>query len=88
MFIGSSAAYGLPSRLWKRVIESEENLGDVHPLTLISHSLNKVILLSGQPMNTCSYITRFNILMSFVIANDKKKVESMIKENGEAFNEI
>ena len=57
-------------------------------MTLISHSLNKVILLSGQPMNTCSYITRFNILMSFVIVNDKKKVESMIKENAEAFNEI
>ena len=36
-------------------------------------------------MNSCSYIRRFNVLMSFV--GDKKRVESMLKDNATAFSD-
>ena len=48
-------------------------------------SLDQAILPLGLSMNTYSYISRFNISMSFV--NDKRKVESMIKKNANNFNE-
>ena len=34
-------------------------------------------------MNLCSYIKRFNILMSFVA--DKKRAESILKDNATEF---
>ena len=36
-------------------------------------------------MNSCSYIRRFHVLMSFV--GDKKRVESMLKDNATAFSD-
>ena len=36
-------------------------------------------------MNSCSYIRRFNVLMSFV--GNKKRVESMFKDNATAFSD-
>ena len=36
-------------------------------------------------MNLCSYIRRFNVLMFFV--GDKKRVESMLKDNAKAFSD-
>ena len=45
--------------------------------------MSQVILLVRQVVNTCAYIRRFNILMSFLSV--KKKVEIMLKENAEAF---
>ena len=44
-----------------------------------------VILLFGQAMNSRSYIRRFNILRSFV--GDKKRVESMLKDNSKALSD-
>ena len=44
--------------------------------------MDQVVLLLGQAVNTCVYIRRFNILMSFI--SDKEKVKIMLKENAEA----
>ena len=44
-----------------------------------------VILLFGQAMNSRSYIRRFNIPTSFV--GDKKRVESMLKDNSTALSD-
>ena len=47
--------------------------------------MDQVVLLLGQAVNTCAYIRRFNILMSFI--GDKEKVQIMLKENAEAFRD-
>ena len=52
-------------------------------LITISYLTNQVILLLRQMINTCAYIRRLNILMSFMCV--KKKVEIMPKENPERF---
>ena len=36
-------------------------------------------------LNSCSYIRRFNVLMSFV--GDNKRVESMLKDNAPVFSD-
>ena len=46
---------------------------------------SQVILILGQAINSCSYIRCFNALMSF--AEDKKRVEFMLKHNATAFSE-
>ena len=48
--------------------------GESNPLFKMSKLFGQVILLLGQPTNSCSYIRRFNVLMSFV--GDKKKVHA------------
>ena len=40
--------------------------------------MDHVILLFGLVVDTCIYITRFNILMSYT--SDKNKVEMMLKK--------
>ena len=51
----------------------------------LSKFFDQVILLLEQAMNSRSYIRRFNVLMSFV--GDKKRTESMLKDNTTAFSE-
>ena len=51
----------------------------------MSKLFDQVILLPGQAMNSCSYIWRFNVLMSFV--GDKKRVESMLKDSATTFSD-
>ena len=57
--------------------------GETNPLFEMSKLFDQVVLLLGQAINSCSYIRRFNVLMSFV--GDKKRVESMLKDNATAF---
>ena len=51
----------------------------------MSKHLDQVTFLLGQAMNSCSYIRRFNVLMSFV--GDTKRIESMLKDNATAFSD-
>ena len=55
------------------------------PLFEMSKLFDQVILLLGQAMNSCSYIRHFNVLMSSV--GDKKRVESLLKDNATAFSD-
>ena len=48
--------------------------GETNPLFETSKLFNQVILLLAHSMNSCFYISHFNVLMSFF--GDKKKVES------------
>ena len=69
-------------------VEKEFYVGDereTNPLFEMPKLFNQVILLFGQPVNSSSYIRRFNVLMAFV--GDKKKVESMLKASATAFSE-
>ena len=59
-------------RLKKSYVADE---GETNPLFEISKLFDQVILLLGQAMNSCSYISHFNVVMSFV--GDKKREESM-----------
>ena len=56
-----------------------------NPFIRYFKALYQVILLFGQAMNSCLYIIRFNVLMSFV--GDKKIAESMLKDNATVFSE-
>ena len=51
----------------------------------MSKLLDQVISLLGQAMNSCSYNRCFNVLMSFI--GDKKRVESILKDNATAFSD-
>ena len=51
----------------------------------MSKLFDEVILLPVQDINSCSYISRFNALISFV--GDNKRVESMIKDNAPVFSD-
>ena len=69
-------------------VEKESYIADegkTNPLLEISKLFDQVILLLGQAMNSCSYIRHFNFLMSFV--GDKKRIDSMLKDNTTAFSE-
>ena len=44
--------------------------GETNPLFKMSKFFDQVVSLLGQAMNSCSYIRRFNVLMSFI--GDKK----------------
>ena len=55
--------------------EKEPHLGDegdTNPLFEMSKLFDQVILLLGQAMNSCFYVRRFNVLLSFV--GDKERV--------------
>ena len=68
--------------------EKESYLADeeeTNALFEMSKLFDQVILLLGQAMNSCSYIRRFNVLMSFV--GDTKRIESMLKDNATAFSD-
>ena len=75
------------TKIWTAMeAEKESYLADeeeTNPLFEMSKLFDQVILFLGQAMNSCSYIRRFNVLMSFV--GDKKRVESMCKDNATAF---
>ena len=90
--------YGPLSKIWtaleaeKEAFECNEDRVDEgkteegeNPLKIMSDMMDQVVLLLGQAINTCSYIRRFNILMSFI--GDKVKVDAMLKENAEAFKD-
>ena len=77
------------TKIWTAVEAEKESYvadkGETKPLYEISKLFNQFILLLGQAMNLSSYIRSFNVLMSFV--GDKKKVQSMLKDNATAFSE-
>ena len=81
--------YGPHTKIWTAMeVEKEFYVGDereTNPLFEMPKLFNQVILLFGQPVNSSSYIRRFNVLMAFV--GDKKKVESMLKASATAFSE-
>ena len=53
---------------------SRGNLNEEHPLAEISQSLDQVLILFEQLVNTCSYVQRFKIVIAFI--NNRKKVET------------
>ena len=71
------------TKIWTAMeAEKESYLADeeeTNPLFEMSKLFDQVILFLGQAMNSCSYIRRFNVLMSFV--GYKKRVESVLKDN-------
>ena len=81
--------YGPLTKIWTAMEAEKESYlaeeGEANPLFEMSKLFDQVVLLLGQAMNSCSYIRRFNVLMSFV--GDKKRVESMLKDNATAFSD-
>ena len=81
--------YGPLTKIWTAMEAEKESYlaeeGETNPLFEMSKLFDQVVLLLGQAMNSCSYIRRFNVLMSFV--GDKKRVESMLKDNATAFSD-
>ena len=77
------------TKIWTAMeAEKESYLADeeeTNPLFEMSKLFDQVILFLGQAMNSCSYIRRFNVLMSFV--GDTKRIESMLKDNATAFSD-
>ena len=57
--------------------------GKLTPYWKCQNSLTKLFYFF-EAMNTCSFIRRFNFLMTFV--GDKKRVESMLKDNATVFS--
>ena len=68
--------YGSLTKIWTAMeAEKESHLGDegdTNPLFEMSKLFDQVILLLGQAMNSCFYVRRFNVLLSFV--GDKERV--------------
>ena len=81
--------YGPQTKIWTAMEAEKESYlaeeGEANPLFEMSKLFDQVVLLLGQAMNSCSYIRHFNVLMSFVV--DKKRVESMLKDNATAFSD-
>ena len=75
--MGPSQKFGLQWRLKKSRFMRVK--GKLTPLLEISKLFDQVILLLVQTMDSCFYVRRFNVLMAF--AGDKKRVESMLKDN-------
>ena len=79
--------YGSLTNIWTAMETEKESYlaeeGETNPLFEMSKLFDQVNLLLCQAMNSCSDIWRFNVLMSFV--GDKKRVESMLKDNATAF---
>ena len=79
--------YGPLTKIWTGMeAEKESYIADeaeINPLLEIPKLFHQVILLLEQAMNSCSYIRRFNVLISFI--GDKKRVESMLKDNATTF---
>ena len=85
-----ASVYGPLCRIWaalemekESMVVSGENLNEEHPSAEISRLLDQGLILLEQSVNNCTYIRRFNIIMALL--NDKKKVETVIKENSLAF---
>ena len=62
--------------------DSWENLTEEHSFAAISQLLDQALILLRQSAKTCTYVHRFNRLMTF--ANDKKNIKTRIRENSEA----
>ena len=81
--------YGHLTKIWTAMEAEKESYladeGETNSQFELSKLFDQVILLLGQAMNSCSYIKRFNVLMSFV--GNKKRVESMFKDNATAFSD-
>ena len=81
--------YGLLTKIRTATEAKKESYvadeGENNPLFEMSKLFDQVILLLGQAMNSCFYIKCFNVLMSFIA--DKKKVESILKDNATAFSD-
>ena len=79
--------YGSLINIWTAMEAEKESYladeGENNPLFEMSKHFDQVNLLLGQAMNSCSYIWRFNVLMSFF--GDNKRVESMLKDKATAF---
>ena len=67
-------AYGSLTKIWTAMEAEKESYladeGETNPLFKMSKFFDQVVSLLGQAMNSCSYIRRFNVLMSFI--GDKK----------------
>ena len=79
--MGSSQKFGLQWRLRKSLMLQMK--GKLTPYWKCQNSLTKLFYFF-EAMNTCSFIRRFNFLMSFV--GDKKRVKSMLKDNATVFS--
>ena len=79
--MGSSQKFGLQWRLRKSLMLQMK--GKLTPYWKCQNSLTKLFYFF-EAMNTCSFIRRFNFLMTFV--GDKKRVESMLKDNATVFS--
>ena len=86
--------YELLSKIWTTLEaekegfsnwNSEINPEEVNPLIIISYLIDQVVLLFGQVVNTCAYIGRFNILMSFMSDKNKGIQEQWKKMFGRKF---
>ena len=81
--------YGPLTKIWTAMEAEKESYlaeeGEANPLFEMSKLFDQVVLLLGQAMNSCSYIRRFNVLMSFL--GDKKRVESMLQDNAAVFSD-
>ena len=81
--------YGHLTKIWTAMEAEKESYladeGETNSQFELSKLFDQVILLLGQAMNSCSCIRRFNVLMSFV--GNKKRVESMFKDNATAFSD-
>ena len=80
--MGLSLKFGLQWLLRKSYLADE---GETKSPFEMLKLLHQVILLLGQVMNSCSYIRRFNVLMSLV--GDTKRIESMLKDSATAFSD-
>ena len=84
-----SFVYGPLTMIWTAMEAEKESYlaeeGETNPLFEMSKHFDQIILFLGQAMNSCSYIRHFNVLMSFV--GDKKRVESMLKDNTTAISD-
>ena len=81
-----ASVYGPLCRQWAALemekgsmVVSGENLNEEYPSAEITRLLDQGLILLEQSVNICTYIRRLNIIMALV--NDKKKVETVIKEN-------
>ena len=81
--------YGPLTKIWTAVEADKESYPaderETNPLFEMSKLFDQVILFLGQAMNSCFYIRHFNALMPFV--RDKKRVDSMLKDNATAFSD-
>ena len=63
-------AYGSLTKIWTAMEAEKESYladeGETNPLFKMSKFFDQVVSLLGQAMYSCSYIRRFNVLMSFI----------------------
>ena len=75
-----SFVYRPLTKIWTAMEAEKESYlaeeGETNPLFEMSKLFDQIILLLGQAMDSCSYIRRFNVLVSFV--GDKKRHSWML----------